>query len=57
MKNFNSGLFISFIYESFLISYREGRKRGRQNGLICLTSMLNERARQFNKAVHCKVTR
>ena len=30
--------------------------RERRNGLIGRTSMLNERAGQFYKGVHCKVT-
>ena len=40
-----------------LVLIRERRMHGRRNGLIGRTSMLYERAGQFEKAVHCKVTR
>ena len=39
------------------IRFRESRRHGRQNRLIRHTSMLNERAGKFCKAVDCKVTR
>ena len=40
-----------------IYTVRERRRRGRRNGLIGRTSMLNERAGQFYKAVYCKVVR
>ena len=36
---------------------RDLQRCSRRNKLICHASMLNERAGQFYKAVHCKVTR
>ena len=40
-----------------LTGSRERRRRGRWNGLIGRTLMLNKRAGQFYKGIHCKETR
>ena len=51
--------FISRLFkmESVGSEVREYQRLRRQNGLIVRTSILNERAGQSYKVVHCKVTR